>query len=477
MLYLPPARIDDFSRSDQEKQLRQAWHSRVKRQIDQYRSLPRFLDPLDADDTATTDSFSWSGFPRVFDAWLDIENHPDRLDRAHRSAELLNPFVWVKLEDRFRTVPAQAGLELIPNINGKLSVADAFTLQERPQDEYLEWHVVRDPVGGGVRRIDFTVEPPEYWETLAEGDRSLAAQLYSEFLKTDVPADDLFFKGDTFCAEIVKVGDNFRIAGYVRLFPNSDDFSKGQYNRWNRWNTERGAVHLTQRANTLFAEINLAARAGQRFAVRKELGDAVDRFTLTACGGYGAVNRNSDPTIGEGVNTLALSGFKCMVSNPVGLYVGEIDLSGFRDPNNTPVPQEQILTIHRGSQVDKRRLPRILRFSVHPPTDADYMLDQCTFDGHSLSTGGPIARKTTVIIHGVAMPSTSNHPVVNCDAQLCEHATKRPKYFLTKPLTDVCPAADDREWTNEPVLLVPDLLLNVDGDPGTDGPRSSGSRS
>src|SRR5215472_8422995 len=38
-------------------------------------------------------------------------------------------------------------------------------LYYRPQDEYCEWRVTRDP-DGGIRRVTFTAEPPEYWQAL-----------------------------------------------------------------------------------------------------------------------------------------------------------------------------------------------------------------------------------------------------------------------------------------------------------------------
>jgi len=480
MQYLSPGRIDDFARSPLADQLAKAWHGRVKEQIDIYRNIERFLDPLEVDDTAVREVIPWTGFPRLFDAWLSVDENPDsavrarRRDRAHRSAEILNHFSYVKFNGQFRRVPADParGWLLFPEIGGSPSIQDGFSLAERPQDEYLEWFVVRDAVTNRVTRIDFTVEAPEYWETLAEGDPNLAQQLYSEFLGVNVPKEDLFFQRNVLCPELVRVGDQLKVIGHVRLFPDDPDFNQGQYNRWNKWNTELGAVHLTQSNNTLFAEINLAARATQRFAIRPDLNANVDRFMLTACGGYGALNRNSDPTIGQSVNTLALSGFKVMVSNPIGLYIGEIDVAGFRDPDGNPVPRDQILTIHRGSFNDEDGLARVLRFSIHPPAGASYGLEACTVDGHFLTTGGPIARRTTVVIHGIAMQVDGSHTVTDCDGKACAHATKEPKYFVAVDPTEGCPAEDDDEWKNEPITLAPEQqLMAISGAPRAFGER------
>ncbi|NER95977.1 MAG: hypothetical protein F6J86_19390 [Symploca sp. SIO1B1] len=487
MIYLPPARIGDFTRSPNANQLSQAWHDRVKEQIDRYRTFDRFLDPLDADETAAREVIPWTGFPRIFDVWLSIDESSDsiernrRMDRAHRSAEILNRFTYIKLRNdgRFHQIPADPanGLLLYPQTaSGDPALQDGFFLAERPQDEYLEWFLVRDPDTRRITRIDFTVEAPEYWETLAEGDPDLVQTIYSELLGKTVPKEDLFFSSDIVCPELEQTArGDFQFVGFTKLFPDEEDFKAGQYNRWNKWNTEQGIVHLTQRNNTLFAEINLAATATQRFAIRPDLSANVDRFALTACGGYGAVNRNSDPTIGQSVNSLALSNFRVMVSNPIGLYIGEINLSGFRDPEGNLVPSEQILTIHRGSFNDEDGLARVLRFSVHPPAGATYGLENCTFDGFPLTTGGPIARQTTVVIHGIAMADNGSHSLTRCLAKSCPHPTKKPQYYIAIRPGDNCPDSNDPSWNDAeaPVTLAPELsrLLPLEG-----APRSMGNR-
>lgn len=488
MRYLPPARISDFSRSPRAAQLAEEWDRRVRGEINRYRHLARFLDPLEAAPGADREVIPWTGFPRIFDSALSIDTAPNpeeklrRIDRAHRSAEILSRNAYVKFEGDFYNLPADRarGIMLYPEAGGAPVLEEAFSLPERPQDEYLEWHVVRNPDTGRIIRIDFTAEPPEYWETLAEGDGDLAAELYAELLKTDVPKEDLFFRRDVMCPVLERAAAGFQIVGYARLFPNAPDFNAGQYNRWNRWNTELGAVHLTQANNTLFAEINLAARATQRFAVRPDLDAEIDRFTLTACGGYGALNRNSDPTIGLAVNTLALSGARAMVSDPIGLYIGEINLAGFRDPGGRSVASDRILTVQRGTFQDQDGLARVLRFSVHPPAEAQYGLESCTFNGHPLTTGGPIARETTVVIHGIAMPATGPAPATApCRAKACSLPTRSPAYYVAVRLDPSqpdppppCPPSTDPVWEDFPVTLAPEILDMVpSGPPSVTGER------
>ncbi len=101
--------------------------------------------------------------------------------------------------------------------------------QERNHDEYLEWHVTRDPAGS-IIRITFTTEPPEYYDFLARaGDAgtTILLKLYRKYISPDVVLSDLIVNG--------------------------------VYNPLNRWNSRDGAMHLTHHSNSLQAELYLAA--------------------------------------------------------------------------------------------------------------------------------------------------------------------------------------------------------------------------
>lgn len=445
-MYIPPPRNIDFDRSPNVAALKSGWHDQVAEQVKLYSDFPRVLDPLTASDAAIQDTVTWDGFPRALDVWYDIENVTTNRRKAHEAAEILYQRVPVVVSqsqrnDRVVFVPFDIGqgFFLAPERAGVISADNAFGLAQRPQDEYLEWHVVRDSATGDVLRIDYTSEPPEYWEFLAANDPTLAVKIYGELVKDTVVKDDLFFPGDVYCPRIfVAPGISPQYIEHVRLADQSIDdrerFEAGRYNPSNVWNTTRGAVHLIQRNNTLFAEINLAANATKKFAARPTSGTPVDRFTLTTCGAFGGVNRNSDPSIGEFVNTLALDDHRVMVSNPIGLFIAEVKLGMFRDPNGNPVAEKEILTTVRGDWEDEPGRPRVVRFSVHPPEGANYTLDQCTFNGEALDTGGPIARETLIAVHGIAEPNDLDapfpeNPVVPCAAGLVEHPSLRPKLF------------------------------------------------
>jgi hypothetical protein len=65
---------------------------------------------------------------------------------------------------------------------------------ERPQDEYLEWFVTKD-ANGKVTKITFTCEGPEYWEFLAQNDRTKLLSLYQQYIDPSVADTDLFKGG------------------------------------------------------------------------------------------------------------------------------------------------------------------------------------------------------------------------------------------------------------------------------------------
>jgi hypothetical protein len=76
-------------------------------------------------------------------------------------------------------------------------------------------------------------------------------------------------------------------------------------------------IHLSHRANSLGAQVNLAAIAS---ALRNDANDrdvrGDDVARLCCCAGFGDPNRNSDPTIGAAANALAAAGRAHTLTNP-----------------------------------------------------------------------------------------------------------------------------------------------------------------
>ncbi len=202
----------------------------------------------------------------------------------------------------------------------------------RPQDEYCEWHVVRDPDTNKIVRVTFSSEPPEYWEAMFgtpidpgdgtplafPGDRDRVLALYRALVGPQVAMNDLI------CAAEIRGPDG---SVYVQ---------QGQYNPYNKWNTTHGIVHLCAPPNALTAEIQLGADATVLY--RNATGEpVVEPSALICCAGFGGPDRNSDPTIGATVNALARAGAMVTLPNPVGLYMDHIDLAGWQAPEGVRV--------------------------------------------------------------------------------------------------------------------------------------------
>src|SRR5262249_26881166 len=142
------------------------------------------------------------------------------------------------------------------------------------QDEYCEWSVFRDAATEKIVKVTFTSEGPEYWEFLAAVSPDRLGELYRPHVEPAGRRED-------------------------------PTFDRGGHQPPDRWNnsTDGGAMHLIQDANTLAAEIELAAAAT---IVRRRNGVLLtSERELIECGRYGETERFSDPHIGAEVNALA----------------------------------------------------------------------------------------------------------------------------------------------------------------------------
>jgi hypothetical protein len=245
--------------------------------------------------------------------------------------------------------------------------------QARVQDEYLEWHVTKN-AAGKITSVQFTCEGYDYYEFLGREAPDLLLSLYKQFIDPAVKKADLF------------VG--------------------GVYQKLNHWNTRDGAMHLTQQANNLFAEVILAADA----TVRRKNSAGVEvtsAIPLTTCANFGDSKRNSDPAIGAGVNALARQDRMITLLNPVGLYIDHIDDSSFRLPDGTaPTGWFQILRGTAG---------HTLRAVFAPPAGSTFTVSDVKIGGTAVSFGGQIAQKITMKLTGVAsVAQTTHNPPIPC---------------------------------------------------------------
>lgn len=306
-------------------------------------------------------------------------------------------------------------------------------LHYRPQDEYCEWRVTRD-LDGGIRRVTFTCEPPEYWQAIhgdtlpnldgrptypTMGDPDLLVELYREYVSPEVVYEDLI------CAEDLvdhTAADSPRVV-----------YAKGTYNPYNRWNTRDGIMHLSQPNNTLHEEIRLGADASILRSPNGSGGRRIsDPDALICCANYGGANRCSDPTIGASVNDLAALGFAITLCNPVGLYIDNLDVTGWATPDGKPVDPSWF-KILRGS-------PGLVeRAAFEVPDRLGFRVSDLTIPGEPITVGGQLAERITVKLVGLASQrgKYSNIPAP-CDFGCCADAAN-PMFVYYRPLGMPCP--------------------------------------
>jgi hypothetical protein len=306
-------------------------------------------------------------------------------------------------------------------------------LHYRPQDEYCEWRLTRDP-DGGIRRVTFTSEPPEYWQAMhgdtlpnldgrptypTVGDPDLLVELYREYVSPEVVYEDLI------CAE--------DLVDYSAADPPRVVYAKGTYNPYNRWNTRDGIMHLSQPNNTLHEEIRLGADASILRSPKGSGGRRIsDPDALICCANYGGANRCSDPTIGASVNDLAALGFAITLRNPVGLYIDNLDVTGWATPDGKPVDPSwfQIL---RGS-------PGLVERAVFEvPDRLGFRVSDLTIGGEPITVGGQLAERITVKLVGLASERGKYHNTpAPCDFGCCADPAN-PMFVYYRPAGTPCP--------------------------------------
>jgi hypothetical protein len=268
----------------------------------------------------------------------------------------------------------------------------------RPQDEYLEWHAIKD--GDKIVAVDFTCEGPDYWEALAggyppvarqlhkalggaplppaKGDLDVVLALYRQYISPDVQPEDLVTEGPG---------------------------GKSVYDPLNRWNTTDGAMHLTHPSNNLWAEVALAGaatvlRAGPDGEVIE------DDDELIGCAKYGEATRASDPTIGGSVNRVARSGALVSLRNPIGLYIDSLDNTGWTTPAGDPVGD--YWTVLRGTP------DAIVRARYEVPESEGFAVGDIEIGGEKIAYAGQIAEHITMKLTGLAAAGGAPLPAVGC---------------------------------------------------------------
>ncbi|MEV0297636.1 hypothetical protein [Nocardia sp. NPDC050710] len=390
--YDAPGSTDDFARGGDPTALAIGWHNIVSGWIGARASEPddvssAFFDALDSDGDVVP--IAWDAFPLALRTWFATEPDPE-LSR-HQAAETLTP--W------------RPGGKA-PRARRDNSLAEPLALFRRQQDEYCEWFTHRDGAGQ-ITRVDFTCEGPEYWTHISE-DRQLCLQLYREHVSPGVQMSDLYWDHD------VVILDEGSWKTWAKA---------GDYNILNRWTTTHGAMHLTHEANTLEAEIHLAADATVLRAVDGTLVD--DPGALICCSGFGGASRSSDPLIGFGVNRAVSAGKRVGLANPVGLYIADLNKGAFTDDNGDPVDGWQVT---RGDAARQR----VLRATFTPPDGAPVLVG-----GIPLTFGGQVTDHIQMVLYGVVAPKPGGAPAPQeCMAKCCTHPDRPGFRIVVRPNRD-----------------------------------------
>ncbi|SFO39755.1 hypothetical protein SAMN03159304_03114 [Pseudomonas sp. NFACC24-1] len=419
---------------------------------------PNYFDPrkVKADATAP---IPWNGFPRALDRWHKVLSNPtpDKQAEAEATADVVieNFFWWENGKDgkpALRTVKAHLAHLLDPTRKrlarrARLGSGSGTEVPicYRQQDEYVEWHADRDDTGKLIR-LSFTAEPPEYWTYIAEKEPELVLKRYQELVGPQVERDDLFFPEPL----MVYGEDKKGVGSWLQLY------KKGRYNGFNKWNSTDGVVHLTHWANTLGAEINLAAVASRVCQADIDGPDpAYDddpALTRIACAGYGAINRSSDPSIGEQVGIQISAGNRVSLTDPIGLYIGRVDLSTLE--RETPagrvsVAEKEVLTLTRGTNQENQ--PRKLHIKLEAPVGANWALGDCFLDNRPLKRGGQVARKITMVLYADVKNGGADQTVTGCREGLICRNPDSPGFFGTFEGGDGrgCSDLTKDDWSDE----------------------------
>jgi len=428
---------------------------------------PNYVDPRIEAPATEPVPIPWNGFPRALSRWYNDELSTAAKEQAEATADVLTPVLsWVMpSRGQLRLFSAEAhrvplfGAGAVPLARPLRKILPDNTLgaevpqMRRQQDEYLEWHPAHDAAGRLVA-LTFTAEPPDYWIALAAVSRARVVELYQALVGPQVQEQDLFHATDL---AAFGVG----LDGQQRWF---NVGRKGEYDQLNPWTTTKGIVHLTHRANTLGAEVRLAADSSVIWQSDREPpppdpNSPEPEIRRIACGGYGGINRSSDPLIGQGVGDKVLEDLRVTLTDPIGLYIASIGIAGLSGPQGQAVGA-RALEIVRGQ--DDPFEPRILRFSIRLPPDAPFRLDECKLEGRLLKRGGQVARVTTMQLYAQAYQGGTDLEAQDCVGHPCRH-TERTELFFVGDAGNPCPGPQDVEWLSETPFEVPsaEMLLEL----------------
>lgn len=410
--HLPPAGIKDFDLGSNPQDLYTKWHQWIADGVAPDASVPAWYDSLNppSGTAPQTAAPPWQGMPRI----SLVLNGNDVL----RAAQTIEHPV------EFGSGPDPLLVKEDPFLDSSGQPVHGF--KYRPQDEYLEWACQRDP-DGVVREIWFTCEGPEYWNMIADSDWNLLVNLYAGILNVSAQSID---QSKLRFSQTLTRKEAFA-GGAQRTFP------ANSYNPYNDYNIA-GAVHLTQGANTLGAEINLAMSGSLIWGNPPKTTDP----ELICCARYGSPNRFSDPTIGKEVNDLARQRMFVTLRDPIGLYIASISANNFTDWNGNPIPDLSSYFVPTRKSDDGSLILRAV-FKVPAgvmKNGTQARVGDLNYLGRPIVTGGQVAHAITMHLFAQAIPGAPAQQSQNCKAHPCS-APNHPGFIIPTPIGTPCPGA------------------------------------
>jgi hypothetical protein len=247
---------------------------------------------------------------------------------------------------------------------------DAFTKGEvrgtgpggrTTQVEYLEWFTERNELGR-ITKVTFTTETPEYWSALfgSPGGPDRVLELYRELLgEPEIPLSEI-----------------------------TD--GAGNYDPLNAWNTTRGIIHyIVARPNAEENSLNGALKLAAIAVVRPIVSD---NFQLFPSGPTSA-----DPRVVLDVRGLARKALHITAADPIGLYLGGWDDTGWSKPDGSPVDDYWQVVRPAGASG-----PPALRLVYQVPASEGFVVGDIRIGGRPIEFGGQIAEHLTVMFPAVA---------------------------------------------------------------------------
>lgn len=341
---------------------------------------------------------AWGAFPRAVmrrAPWKEFPPTPGDDDGIYRAAEHLGD------EDH------RAGV-FVDKYDRQLHLP----VRDR-QDEYLEWAAERNG-DGELIKLSFVAEGYDYFSSLFEHDEGRVLDLYKQFTGlSDLKVDDLRAPHGIY---------RRRVDGRVETVA-----EPGGFNPRNRYNIKPGIVHLSHRANSLGAEVNLAGVSGiARRKVSGEILDGADSEQLLCCNQGGNPNRNSDPLISQQAYRQVLERYRYTLADPVGLYIASIEEQGLLLPDNkTQVPRDWWREV-RGTGLWNAGHSRVLRLELSIPSAEGLTISDLLIGGQPVKFAGQVAELLNVHLFVTRWLRDSIGPIVKCDGTCCvEKGTER----------------------------------------------------